>query len=92
MQFHDFHDTASVLVRINPSVAEKGYTAQTLEAHMQRFAYDLREEGHFTGSTFGYVLSLFVGSDGEMNCRASVSAYTVDRFILRAAWDRKVQA
>lgn len=86
MRFVDFPETARVLALINPSVAEKGYTAETLEAHMQAFAYDLRADGHFCGSTFGYVLSLYASADGEdMVCKASVAPYTVEKYLGRAS-------
>lgn len=86
MRFVDFTETARALAIINPSVTEKGYTVETLEASMVSFAYDLRQDGHFCGSTFGYVLSLYAGADGEdIVCKASVTAYCVERYLERTA-------
>jgi len=89
MSCEDFETVAALLVRLNPAVARQGYTQDMLVAHMQSFAFTLEREGHVTGSTFGYRLTLFRSRtlptlpdrDGEMICWASLTPNVVESHV-----------
>jgi len=76
---YDFDTTAQAVFIMNESARERHETWEDLKSFMISMAYTY---GHKTNSfsTGGFQLTFFNGHDGEINCRASVSAYTANRY------------
>ena len=76
----DFEHTAQAVYIMNPSSAEQYDSWEDLKSFMVMMAY---EYGHKTNSfsTGGFQLTFFQGHDGEINCRASVSAYVAMKYL-----------
>ena len=76
----DFEYTAQAVYIMNPSSAEQYDSWEDLKSFMVMMAY---EYGHKTNSfsTGGFQLTFFQGHDGEINCRASVSAYVAMKYL-----------
>jgi hypothetical protein len=76
---YDFDKTAQAVFIMNESARERHETWEDLKSFMISMAYTY---GHKTNSfsTSGFQLTFFNGHDGEINCRASVSAYTALRY------------
>ena len=64
MKFDNLEETAKVIFKLNNAALNRsGYTdVEMVASHMQGFAYQLEREGHTSGSTFGYQLTLFKSS------------------------------
>lgn len=77
IHYHDSSvtDVAKALRIVNPSAAN--YPEASLIDHMRRFAEMLSREGHTTGGTLGYVISIFTRDDGKPSAVASLSPYSV---------------
>ena len=76
----DFEYTAQAVYIMNPSSAEQYDSWEDLKSFMVMMAY---QYGHKTNSfsTSGFQLTFFQGHDGEINCRASVSAYVAMKYL-----------
>lgn len=74
-----FDKTAQAVFIMNESAREQHETWEDLKFFMISMAYTY---GHKINSfsTSGFQLTFFNGHDGEINCRASVSAYTALRY------------
>lgn len=81
---YDFDKTARAVFIMNETTCERYDTWEDLKSFMISMAYTY---GHKTTSfsTGGFQLTFFNGHDGEINCRASVSAYTALRYAERVA-------
>ena len=77
MKFEDFEQVAAILRVINPATAD-----HDLDAHMQAFAYMLQREGHTTGGTLGYFITLFKPTwSVDTIARATLTPYSVQKYI-----------
>jgi hypothetical protein len=72
---YDFDKTAQAVFIMNPSSREQYDTWEDLRSFMVSMAYTYGYQTH-SFSTGGFQLTFFTGSDGEICCRSSVSAYT----------------
>jgi hypothetical protein len=77
---YDFENTAKSVFVMNDTCKERYDSWEELRSFMIGMAY---QYGGSTNSfsTGGFQLSFFNGSDGEINCRASVSAYTAMKYV-----------
>ena len=76
----DFEYTAQAVYIMNPSSAEQYDSWGDHKSFMVMMAY---QYGHNTNSfsTSGFQLTFFQGHVGEINCRASVSAYVAMKYL-----------
>lgn len=78
---YDFVNTAKAVFVMNDSAKERYKSWEDLKSFMVDMAY-AQYGGHtHSFSTGGFQLSFFNGSDGEINCRASVSAYVALKYV-----------
>lgn len=75
----DFENTARAVYIMNTSIREQYDSWEDLKSFMVMMAY---QYGYKTNSfsTGGFQLTFFKGYDGEINCRASVSAYVALKY------------
>lgn len=79
IDYYDFDTTAEAVFIMNDSAREQYETWEDLKSFMISMAYTHGHKGH-SFSTGGFQLTFFNGHDGEINCRASVQAYTALKF------------
>lgn len=79
---YDFDKTAQAVFIMNPSTRDRYDTWEDLKSFMVSMAWTY---GHKTTSfsTGGFQLTFFNGFDGEINCRASVSAFVALEYAKR---------
>jgi hypothetical protein len=77
---YDFENTAKAVFVMNDTCKERYDSWEDLQSFMVGMAY---QYGGSTNSfsTGGFQLTFFNGSDGEICCRASVSAYTAMKYV-----------
>ena len=76
---YDFELTAKAVYAMNESMREQYANWREVESFMMSMAYQ-HGDSVTSFSTGGFQLTFFKGSDGETICRASVSAYTAERY------------
>jgi hypothetical protein len=77
---YDFENTAKAVFVMNDSCKERYESWEDLRSFMIGMAYQYGGHTH-SFSTGGFQLSFFNGSDGEIHCRASVSAYVALKYV-----------
>jgi hypothetical protein len=77
---YDFVNTAKAVFVMNDSAKERYESWEDLRSFMIDMAYAYGGSTN-SFSTGGFQLSFFNGSDGEINCRASVSAYVALKYV-----------
>ena len=79
---YDFDRTAQAVFIMNPSAAKQHDTWEELRSFMISMAYAY---GHTTNSfsTSGFQLTFFNGTDGDIHCRSSVSAFVALEYAKR---------
>jgi len=75
----DFEHTARAVYIMNPSARDQYDSWEDLREFMYSMAYHYAHETT-SFSTGGFQLTFFKGHDGEINCRASVSAYVALKY------------
>jgi len=78
---NNLRETAEVVIRINPHL--EGFEVDQVMRMMRRDAENCYDENNNFGylSTFGYVLTLYTGSNDKPAIKASVNSYTVMTFL-----------
>jgi hypothetical protein len=77
---YDFVNTAKAVFVMNDSAKERYESWEDLRSFMIDMAYAYGGSNN-SFSTGGFQLTFFNTPDGEVNCRASVSAYTALKYV-----------
>lgn len=85
---YDFENTAKAVYVMNDSARDQYESWEELREFMISMAYAYMHKSTCF-STGGFNLTSYIGSDGEVNVRASVSAYVAMLYVTKMTADKK---